>query len=67
MHATAASRGEDSAPRLARVKKERNDRTGKLLKYASRFYNFGASVMKMAPAIRSRGTSDIRPSSAPVR
>lgn len=41
-------RGEDSAPRLARVKKERNDRTGKLLKYASRFYNFGASVMKMA-------------------
>lgn len=41
-------RGEDSAPRLARVKKERNERTGKLLKYASRFYNFGASVMKMA-------------------
>jgi phage terminase large subunit GpA-like protein len=41
-------RGEDSAPRLARVKKERNDRTGKLLKWAGRFYNFGASVMKMA-------------------
>lgn len=41
-------RGEDSAPRLARVKRERNERTGKLLKYASRFYNFGASVMKMA-------------------
>jgi phage terminase large subunit GpA-like protein len=30
------------------VKKERNERTGKLLKYASRFYNFGASVLKMA-------------------
>lgn len=41
-------RGEDSAPRLARVKKERNERTGKLLKYAKRFYNFGASIMKMA-------------------
>jgi phage terminase large subunit GpA-like protein len=41
-------RGEDTAPRLARVKKERNDRTGKLLKWAGRFYNFGASVMKMA-------------------
>ena len=41
-------RGEDSAPRLARVKRERNERTGKLLKYASRFFNFGASVMKMA-------------------
>jgi phage terminase large subunit GpA-like protein len=41
-------RGEDSAPRLARVKKERNERTGKLLKYAGRFFNFGASVMKMA-------------------
>lgn len=41
-------RAEDSAPRLAKVKKERNDRTGKLLKYAGRFYNFGASVMKMA-------------------
>lgn len=41
-------RGEESAPRLARVKRERNERTGKLLKYATRFYNFGASVMKMA-------------------
>ena len=41
-------RAEDTAPRLAKVKKERNDRTGKLLKYAGRFYNFGASVMKMA-------------------
>lgn len=41
-------RGEDSAPRIARVKKERNDRTGKLLKYAGRFFNFGASVLKMA-------------------
>jgi phage terminase large subunit GpA-like protein len=41
-------RGEDHAPRIARVKKERNERTGKLLKYAGRFYNFGASVLKMA-------------------
>lgn len=38
----------DSAPLLARVRKERNLRTGKLLKYASRFYNFGTSVLKMA-------------------
>lgn len=39
--------GSESAPLLARVKKERN-RAGKLVKYSSRFYNFGASVMKMA-------------------
>jgi phage terminase large subunit GpA-like protein len=38
----------DTAPRIARVRKERHDRTGALLKYAGRFYNFGASVMKMA-------------------
>lgn len=41
-------RGEDSAPRIARVKKERNDKSGKLLKWAGRFFNFGASVLKMA-------------------
>jgi phage terminase large subunit GpA-like protein len=38
----------DTAPRIARVKKERHDRTGALLKYAGRFFNFGSSVMKMA-------------------
>ncbi|HQS18618.1 terminase gpA endonuclease subunit [Reyranella sp.] len=38
----------DNAPRLARVKKERNDRTGRLLKWAGRFFNFNASIMKMA-------------------
>ena len=41
-------RGEDHAPRLARVKRERNERTGKLLKWAGRFYNFNASLLKMA-------------------
>jgi phage terminase large subunit GpA-like protein len=41
-------RGEDHAPRLARVKRERNERTGKLLKWAGRFYNFAASLLKMA-------------------
>jgi phage terminase large subunit GpA-like protein len=40
--------GSDTAPLLARVKKERNQRTGKLLKYAKRFFNFGTSVLKMA-------------------
>jgi phage terminase large subunit GpA-like protein len=40
--------GSDSAPLLARIRKERNQRTGKLLKYAKRFYNFGTSVVKMA-------------------
>lgn len=40
--------GTDSAPLLARIRKERNQRTGKLLKYAKRFYNFGTSVVKMA-------------------
>lgn len=41
-------RGEDHAPRIARVKRERNERTGKLLKWAGRFYNFAASLLKMA-------------------
>jgi phage terminase large subunit GpA-like protein len=40
--------GSDTAPLLARVKKERNDKTGKLLKWSRRFYNFGTSVLKMA-------------------
>lgn len=38
----------DSAPLTQRVKKERNHKTGKLLKYAKRFFNFNASVLKMA-------------------
>lgn len=41
-------RREDTAPRLARVKRERNERTGKLLRYSKRFYNLGVSVLKMA-------------------
>jgi phage terminase large subunit GpA-like protein len=41
-------RGDDSAPRLARVKRERNEKTGVLLKYSKRFYNLGVSVLKMA-------------------
>jgi phage terminase large subunit GpA-like protein len=40
-------RGDDSAPRLARVKKER-DKNGKLLRYSRRFYHLGVSVLKMA-------------------
>ena len=40
-------RGEEWAPMLARVTKERDAR-GNLLKYSARFYNFGASILKMA-------------------
>jgi phage terminase large subunit GpA-like protein len=40
--------GRDTAPRFARVRRERNERTGKLLKYATRFYNVGVSILKMA-------------------
>ena len=39
--------GADTAPLLARVKRERN-RDGKLLKYTRRFYNFATSILKMA-------------------
>jgi phage terminase large subunit GpA-like protein len=39
---------QDTAPRLARVRRERNEKTGKLLRYSSRFYNFNSSVIKMA-------------------
>jgi phage terminase large subunit GpA-like protein len=41
-------RHEDNAPLLARVKKERSHKTGKLLRYSKRFYNFGTSILKMA-------------------
>jgi phage terminase large subunit GpA-like protein len=41
-------RGDDGAPRLARVRKERNERTGMLLSYSKRFYHLGVSVLKMA-------------------
>lgn len=37
----------DEAPRFIRVKREVNEKTGKKLRYASRFYNFNASIMKM--------------------
>lgn len=38
----------DNAPRLKIVRREHNERTGKPLKYAKRFYNIGTSVMKMS-------------------
>jgi phage terminase large subunit GpA-like protein len=43
-------RGVDSeaAPLIAKVKRERNPKTGKVLKYSSRFYHFATSVLKMA-------------------
>jgi phage terminase large subunit GpA-like protein len=41
-------RGDDSAPRLALVKRERDQKTGVLLAYSSRFYNLGTSGLKMA-------------------
>jgi phage terminase large subunit GpA-like protein len=37
----------DEAPRFIRVKREVNEVSGKKLRYASRFYNFNASIMKM--------------------
>lgn len=39
--------GSESAPLLARIKRERN-RKGKLIAYSRRFYNFATSVLKMA-------------------
>lgn len=38
----------DSAPLTQRVKKERNQKTGKILRYSKRFYNFNTSILKMA-------------------
>lgn len=39
--------GKDGAPSLQRVQREINPKTGKKLKYARRFYNFGTSARKM--------------------
>lgn len=39
--------GSETAPLLARVKKERT-KDGRLLKWSRRFFNFGTSVLKMA-------------------
>jgi len=41
-------RGEDTAPRIARVNRERNEKSGKVMKYSKRFYHLGVSVLKMA-------------------
>ncbi len=38
----------ETAPLLQRVKRERNTKTGKLLRYSRRFFNFATSVLKMA-------------------
>ena len=39
--------GQESAPLIDPVKKEKNLRTGKILKYGHRFWNFNASALKM--------------------
>jgi phage terminase large subunit GpA-like protein len=44
----ARGRGDDTAPRLARVKRERNEKTGLLLAHSKRFYNVGTSIYKLA-------------------
>ena len=36
----------DDKPLIAKVKRERSRRTGKVLKYQSRFYNFATSILK---------------------
>lgn len=36
----------DDKPLIAKVKRERHRKTGKLLKYSSRFYNFATSILK---------------------
>jgi phage terminase large subunit GpA-like protein len=41
-------RGDDGAPRIALVKRERNEKTGRVLRYQSRFYHLGVSGLKMA-------------------
>jgi phage terminase large subunit GpA-like protein len=38
----------DNKPLIARVKKEHNNRTGKVLRYQSRFYNFASWILKWA-------------------
>jgi phage terminase large subunit GpA-like protein len=40
-------RGDEGAPRLALVRRERNEKTGRLLQYSKRFFNLGVSVLKM--------------------
>ena len=41
-------RGDDAAPKIARVLKERNDKTGLLNPYSKRFHTLGVSHYKMA-------------------
>jgi phage terminase large subunit GpA-like protein len=38
----------DTAPLTRLVKKERNHKTGKFIRYSRRFYNFNGSILKMA-------------------
>lgn len=39
--------GSDSAPLLVKVKRERNKK-GEILRYSSKFFNFGTSILKLA-------------------
>jgi phage terminase large subunit GpA-like protein len=41
-------RGDDGAPRLAQVRRERDPKSGRLLVYSGRFYHLGVSGLKMA-------------------
>ena len=47
----------DDKPLIAKVKRERSRKTGKVLKYQSRFYNFATSILKWA-LYRNLGKTD---------
>lgn len=51
----------ETAPLLQRVKKETDEKTGKLKRYSRRFYNFNGSVFKMALYANLRKLDPLEP------
>ncbi|SDT96923.1 Phage terminase, large subunit GpA [Stappia sp. ES.058] len=51
----------ETAPLLQRVKKETDEKTGKLKRYSRRFYNFNGAVFKMALYANLRKTDPLEP------
>jgi phage terminase large subunit GpA-like protein len=51
----------DNVPLLAKVKRERSRRTGNVLKYSTRFYNFATSILKWSLYRNLVGVDSTRP------
>jgi len=57
----------DAAPRIAKIKRERNERKGTLLRYQARFFNLGVNQLKSALTAISAKDDPLAPAMLPFR